>query len=822
MKRPTLSLAVAAVLAAATADACAQTVTDPKDLAASVQTLFQQRCVACHSREGAEKAGERLKTPFLNDLAVLRENAVVDLKNPEASVLYTTLVDGEMPRETKEEKSTGKKAELTSAEIAVVLSWIKAGAPAPGTESAAVATSHGTAGPAATAANAVQAGPAPAPEPAVAVALPGRPVITPVSEVSGALEDLATVRREEQHETRWISIAPMHNHAQTSEKDLEDYRRGVRKMLNSLSTAPEIARFEEAGQGKTLFRVRLRDLGWDGALWEKLASHYPLAVHTALSSTLQHGTGTAVPIIRADWLASQGMRPPLYHDLLRLPDSQQGLEKGLQVTVAKNLADGDAVRYALNPSGVSQANRLIERHPLGAYQGYYWLSYDFKRQNPNRVEEKSLLVKNPLGPESAHLLGGKHAFRHDGGEIVFSLRNGLHGYYISDVLGNRVDEAPVSVVFDQNLVTGRVEVSNGLSCVRCHANGIKEITKSNDVVFAVMNGFDPEALALLRQLHPGETAVVRQMDEDTRRYLRALQEAGATPSGFDLAKPSTLGDEPVGRLADWFDTPLNLSKVAAELGFTAGELTLLLGQHNSPAVFNNRITLVSGGKEVDRVDFQADFAELITRFHPDLRVKTDVAKLQTAGVSKLAHRRPVAVQLSTDKAVYQGRVSESGSAGDKPVLTVEVAEACHVRLLYQDAGGEITTLFPNKFEENDRVPAGKFQLLPRPHPGKPGEQIQIEIWGGPSGKVFGTERFILVAAEHPFTDEGELIAGLKGLPEGEVFLPADSGNVDRVVTEVALSATRAARVVVEGNGKTTVVPARSGISVVTVKTKPRH
>lgn len=771
---------------------------DPKVLAQKVQALLTARCTTCHSKSG----GERSKSPFMTDLADLRTSDAVDLANPQKSKLWTVLTTGEptaMPLRTVADKEAGKAKPdpVSDEDIAMILTWIAAGAPtldgAPAKEVPVVNNSETPS--------------EQAPE------TPKRVIVTAVDEVADALQDLQSLRAEDQRDTRWVSLSPQHNFVKTNEATMTQYRLGVRKMLNHLSTAPDIAKFVEVGRQKTLFRVRLRDLGWDAALWENMASHYPLYVATDSSVGLQASTGTSVPIIRADWLAAVGMRPPLYHDLLRLPKTVKELEHQLGVTVAEDIQRGEVVRYALNPSGVSQANRLIERHVIRAYKGYYWVSYDFRRQDPARVDTTQLLSKFPLGPASfpsggEPMLGGSLAFKHAGGEFVFSLPNGLNAYYVADVAGNRLDgAAPTDIVFDDKKVTGRVEISNGLSCVRCHDQGIKPAAASKDVVFAVMNGFSGEALDLLRRLHPGDDAVKAQLATDTARFHAAMKEADALPADFDPAKP---GEEVVGLLADWFDTALNLDKAAAELGLSSADFIHQLDIQNSSSVFNNRVTLVLNKGTVDRVDFLADFVDLMQRFHTGVHVRGDFKPL--VGETTKPHRRPVAIHFGTDKATYQ--------EGEIPALTITAAEACHLRLLYQDARGDITVLFPNQFIKDDRIKAGKNQLMPAPNPAKPDEDVAIEIFGGDDGKTFGTERFIAVATDQPFTDTEELLAVLKTLPEGIGF--ADAGTKD-----LALAQTKAARAISRAratsrNFTADEAEARSGISVITITTKPKQ
>ncbi len=59
-----------------------------------------------------------------------------------------------------------------------------------------------------------------------------------------------------------------------------------------------------------------------------------------------------------------------------------------------------------------------------------------------------------------------------GGEMVFRLPNGMHGYYISTGKGERLDSAPTAIVTDK-FAEDKV-VRNGLACMRCHDQGVKD------------------------------------------------------------------------------------------------------------------------------------------------------------------------------------------------------------------------------------------------------------------------------------------------------------------------------------------------------------
>ncbi|WP_437230918.1 hypothetical protein SH661x_002212 [Planctomicrobium sp. SH661] len=70
---------------------------------------------------------------------------------------------------------------------------------------------------------------------------------------------------------------------------------------------------------------------------------------------------------------------PKRSEILALLLTERELERQrLQIDVAHNLANDQAIRAGFNGSGVSNNTRLIERHVSPFTHGAYWKSYDFK------------------------------------------------------------------------------------------------------------------------------------------------------------------------------------------------------------------------------------------------------------------------------------------------------------------------------------------------------------------------------------------------------------------------------------------------------------
>ena len=58
--------------------------------------------------------------------------------------------------------------------------------------------------------------------------------------------------------------------------------------------------------------------------------------------------------------------------------------------------------------------------------------------------------------------------------MIFTLPNGLQGYYLANGKGERIDSAPTAIVTDKN--ASDQTVRNGLSCMRCHERGMLTFT----------------------------------------------------------------------------------------------------------------------------------------------------------------------------------------------------------------------------------------------------------------------------------------------------------------------------------------------------------
>lgn len=515
---------------------------DKGELAKKARGILQTYCYRCHGQDGTIEGGMN----YVLDLKALVTRKKLDPGNPERSKLVQRLLSADDPM-----PPGGEKLRPGKAEIALLQQWIASGAPD-------------------------------VPNPASK-----RQPIPTTETVRLIAADVAKLPERDRRFARFFTITHLYN-AGLSEDELQTYRNGLAKLLNSLSWQPEIVRPHALDSARSIFRIDLRDLGWDPALWQHILAEYPYHVTLAAESvrSLYAATACELPYVRADWFVHAAARPPLYHDILQMPPTDRELETKLNVKVLANIDGERVVRAGFNNSGVSQNNRLIERHPTA--HGAYWKSYDFA----GNAERRNLFAY-PLGPAP-----GDHAFTHDGGEILFNLPNGLQAYLLVDAKGQRLNKGPTAIVSDPKRPDRAVE--NGISCMSCHARGI--ITKGDQVrghVAANPNAFPAKERERILALYPPAERFNALLREDAGRFAKAVARTGS-PLG---------ATEPIVALALQFEADLDLVRAAAEVGITPEELVKALGR--SEKLARDLGILRTPGAVVKRQAFASTFPLVI-------------------------------------------------------------------------------------------------------------------------------------------------------------------------------------------------------------------
>ncbi len=383
--------------------------------------------------------------------------------------------------------------------------------------------------------------------------------------------DLRTLTDDQIPHTRYFSLAHLWNDTEgndpTSEEDLRLVRAGLSKLVNSLSSKSRIVspRVVDKENG-TLLAIDMRDYGWDEWHWNEVLKLYPygLKVSGQEATNIYRVTQTRIPYLRADWFIATASRPPLYHSLLNIPKNAKALETSLGVNIFQNFTDGQLARAAFQKSGVSQQNRMVERHDTRGGGRYYWKSYDIK---PG-TGEKGDFTRRPLGPLFEQAQGRQlAAFEHDGGEIIWSLPNGLQAYMLVAGTDERIDSGPPEVVFDPNSHGGSFLITNGISCMGCHRNGMF-VWEKEDIRPLYESKRGQKVADKVLELFPPNDKMQGLIRNDRDHFMEALEEATGQflKVGDDASKPISDFSEPVTKTSNRYLLDVTIESAARELG----------------------------------------------------------------------------------------------------------------------------------------------------------------------------------------------------------------------------------------------------------------
>ena len=363
-----------------------------ENLAQQAYAIFERNCLNCHGEHGAFT-----EEIIIEHTALIETGAVVPGK-PIESELYKRLFE----KDPAKRMPLGQP-QLSAAAILTIGNWIQAGAPDWDIQ-------HDV------------------------------NFITPHAMLTAIEKHLSTLDTFNRPFARYFTMTHLYNAGERPEM-LRAYRIALSKLVNSLSWGYEVINPKPIDAHATIFYIDLRDYEWDirGDAWRQIESVYPYAIEydaekqsasLAKLTKLRQEMDCEVPFIQVDWFLATASLPPLYHEILDLPEIDLQLEQQLGINVARNLNSAPGVRVwraGFNDSGVSNHNRVVERHK--SQHGAYWKSYDFAG---------SAGVQNIF----THPL----SFQADGGEIVFNLPNGLQAYYILNASGQRIAVAPTDIV----------------------------------------------------------------------------------------------------------------------------------------------------------------------------------------------------------------------------------------------------------------------------------------------------------------------------------------------------------------------------------------
>ena len=474
-----------------------------------VHEIFRENCFGCHG-ESETAAGIDVST-----LAALSHSVDFSVALNENRLWRAIAVEGTMPE-------GGEK--LDDQQLSLVKTWIEKGAP---TGAARVFVSR--------------------------------------NEVASSIRRFY-LSEELDSEKYWIfDFSNLHNNPNLTGRQIANSKSDFVRLINQLSWSPTVYVPEVIDDNELIYAVDIRKLHWSESTISLIESNYPYGVRWpkptfgyAEQKSLEELSRFDIPVIRADWFISTCSIAPIYNQILELPSTLGALFERLNVDVFADIESGNFLRGGTTTSNVTlSGRRVIDRFEIPVSElypdgGYLYVTWDFAKKN------KRDHVRFPFGPARPNNPFSSHAFDHDGVEVIFSLPNGAHGYFINDAVGNSIALAPYELVRDQLGVTGAAQISNGASCIACHDRGLRQFeTQRPD--FEGKLGEEVE-----RQFGQADE-LIRCVQADNQQFQKFVKSVEGEYSGEGKRRRvSSLG--PIARTSSIFQRRINSESLRYEFG----------------------------------------------------------------------------------------------------------------------------------------------------------------------------------------------------------------------------------------------------------------
>jgi mono/diheme cytochrome c family protein len=427
-----------------------------------------------------------------------------------------------------------------------------------------------------------------------------------------ANEDLASADNDDTPFYRYISLTNRFTAGQCADA-LDKDRDGLNKMMNMLSVEAKIEQAVPVNPEETLYRIDLRDFGWDRAVsvegqnfadvWEAIAANNPYAVEFVGDDAddAKDDTQTAFPIMFSDQMMDVAIIGNLYYAIIEVDVNQPlntFITDTLGIDVAQNIVDEEQIRAGTTQSRISRQDRLVERDDIEVRLGALWQSFDFE-DNANES-----IFEDPFN------------FTPGGTEAIFTLPNGMLGFIIADAAGAIVEDSDILLDTNQN----NFRAITSVSCSNCHATGfIPVVDEVRDIAIANARdiGLNRDEVEQLEGIYVSPQEFARQVTEDSQGFYQAALQRADLP---------IQGGDPVSSVFLRFDQDITIKDAAGDLGLTPDDLKQNLDLLNPVLSVLDRGTL-------DRDDFTALYVDSLCILSTPLENQPDVAVCDAAAAA---------------------------------------------------------------------------------------------------------------------------------------------------------------------------------------------
>lgn len=317
------------------------------------------------------------------------------------------------------------------------------------------------------------------------------------------------------------------------------------KLVNSLSGDAAITAPLPIDRDQTLFRVDLRDYGWDESVivdgeayedvWEALVQNNPYAlpfVGDDVGDAAAY-TGASVPVMFASTFIATATEPDVYYAVAGVPERLDVLLEELGVDPSAPPPPSFQAGF-VGDGGVELVARQLQAQVRA---GYLW----------QITEAGAALFSDPLAPPSGQ------------SELIFTLPNGLHGFAYMSSSGERIDES--AVWLDDTQSNGRAAAPRAQ--LRRHDPRVNVADQVRDFVLSRPGNFPTGLSQAILQRYAGPDALADLLERDFATFTQlALRRADVSLSAPD----------PITGSLSQFQGEVTLADAAGDLLLTAEDL----------------------------------------------------------------------------------------------------------------------------------------------------------------------------------------------------------------------------------------------------------
>lgn len=399
-------------------------------------------------------------------------------------------------------------------------------------------------------------------------------------------DDILTQDVADRRFIRYLGVVNAYN-AGACGAALDRERFALFKTVNSVSTEPRVVQPEPIDSRDLIYRIDLRDYGWDRAVevqpgdtkvvvvngeatiqnsdpnppipfddaWEailRFSAPYAVEFVGDDADVLKVQANTLVPFLQVDGFVAAATTQNLYYALIDVPETLTELFVQLGIDQADQIDRDRVVRAGFSTSGVSKQERSVMRFDLNQPGGFFWASFDFA----DNGQQNASIYADPLGSDAGAA----------GGEFIYSLPNGMMAYYVAanDDVGSRLTEAPTDVVTDPRQVKNNEAVTNGVSCNSCHQNGIfpfedrvREYAIDNQLIY------DADTFETVMELYRPNDELLEIVEADSAYFESSLKASGV---------PTEISDPVTALYRDFVAVEVQRERAAGDLGVPAALL----------------------------------------------------------------------------------------------------------------------------------------------------------------------------------------------------------------------------------------------------------